>query len=99
MIQEKHVHDLCILVLSLSTSQHIISIERLKSHYFGLWSGGQGLKYMFTPEELQLLDSYPEGDDEPEEEEQEKFGAAPDLENLDVPAKAQNDEKKDSLTF
>ena len=53
---------------------------------------------MFTPEELQLLDSYPEGDDEPEEEEQEKFGAAPDLENLDVPTKAENsDVPKDGV--
>ena len=96
MIQEKHVHDLCTLVPSLTMSQHIISIERLESHYFG--SGGQGLKYMFTPEELQLLDSYPEGDDEPEEEEQEKFGAAPDLENLDVPTKAENsDVPKDGV--
>ena len=53
---------------------------------------------MFTPEELQLLDSYPEGEDDPEEEEQ--VGAAPDLENLDVPAenKPAKDEK-DSFFF
>ena len=54
---------------------------------------------MFTPEELQLLDSYPEGEDEPAEE--EAPGMAPDLETLNVPeAKAENDEvgqeKRDS---
>ena len=52
---------------------------------------GQALKFMFTPEELQLLDSYPEGEDEPAEE--EAPGMAPDLETLNVPeAKAENDE-------
>ena len=56
-----------------------------------LESGGQALKFMFTPEELQLLDSYPEGEDEPAEE--EAPGMAPDLETLNVPeAKAENDE-------
>ena len=55
------------------------------------WGSGQGLKFMFTPEELQLLDTYPEGEDEPVEE--ETLGAAPDLETLNVPeAKAENDE-------
>ena len=38
----------------------------------------QGLRYMFTPEELELLDSYPDDDDDDEEEALE----APDLENL-----------------
>ena len=62
-------------------------------------SGGQALKFMFTPEELQLLDSYPEGEDEPAEE--EAPGMAPDLETLNVPeAKAENEEvgqeKRDS---
>jgi len=60
---------------------------------------GQGLKFMFTPEELQLLDSYPEGEDEPAEE--EAPGMAPDLETLNVPdTKAENEEvgqeKRDS---
>ena len=45
----------------------------------------KGMKYMFTPEELDLLDSYPEDDDFEEEQ-----GALdkPDLENLDVKEKA-----------
>eukprot|EP00434_Breviolum_minutum_P041175 symbB.v1.2.036624.t2/scaffold5204.1/size38591/3 len=59
----------------------------------------KALKFMFTPEELQLLDSYPEGEDEPAEE--EAPGMAPDLETLNVPeAKAENEEvgqeKRDS---
>ena len=43
----------------------------------------QGLRYMFTPEELELLDSYPDDDEEEALE-------APDLENLGL----ENDDVK-----
>ena len=46
----------------------------------------KGMKYMFTPEELDLLDSYPDDDDF--EEEQGPLDK-PDLENLDGKEKAE----------
>ena len=43
------------------------------------------LKHVFTPEELDLLDSYPEDDDF----EEEVLGPAPDLENFEKDAASQ----------
>ena len=50
----------------------------------------EALKYIFSPEELQLLDSYPDADDGVEEEK-------PDLENLDQEKVKNEDENADAL--
>jgi len=57
----------------------------------------KGLRFVFTPEELQLLDSYPEGEDAPEDEGTDKLGAAPDLENLDLDAKVENEKEQSDV--
>lgn len=51
----------------------------------------KALKYVCTPEELDLLDSYPEDDDF----EEEVLGPAPDLENLEKNPKVRGREGKD----